>query len=463
MQLERVRKSVFIIHSRPVKGNLNLKARKLIVALARSAGQQYKRLPREQREGIEGAVRHHVAQLRSGVIPEVPAVLAQPRFVARLRDLADLVGHDPSDSRHLLDDLHRLITTEVELNVLQHGAAESEKAIFPFDMSVRATLLSSLIKVGRGTISWGYDPMVLLVMVNPRTYTDLSLQLNRNARTYTALTLYENVRRFLTIGRAGPYPIRRWQELLSEIGEVRQWENVSEFRKKIRRALAELDAVEGCDIEIEYKEVSMVDGRGAEFLVSLRPQYQLLFGEPIPENRDLVQELEKLGFPAGECRTLIETHGEEDIYLKLKLLKKSQERQAIRDVRAWFVTALKADWQDKEQTAAKEADEKAQSDKRRKELERLKAAHQALRSKVVGERLAKLSDAEREDLRLRYLETPEGARCAETLGETTKGFQSAWSHWLASNTDWLKADHLADFTAFVLWAKAQEQAQPAVA
>lgn len=460
MASDKLIKSVFLIHSRPVKGNLTLKARKLVGALARLAGEQYKRLPPEQREQIEDAVRAHVSGLRAGVVAEVPPILFQPRFTARLRQVADYVGHDPSDSRHLMQDLQLLVSTSVELNFLGHteGHAinEAEVSTYPHEMRVVSTLLSSLVKVGRGTLSWGYDPLVLLVMVHPRTYTYLSLDLNRNARTYTALALYENVRRFLGVKRTGCYPVRRWQQLLSETGEVRTWETVAEFRRKVRRALSELEVVEGCDIKITYHEETRAGEKHVYFEVEPLPQHRLLFGEPVPEDRELARMLRQLGFPETECRGLVEAHGAEYLYAKLDLLKRSRERQHIRDERAWLVAAVRDDWRDQEQEAAKVQEQRDQAQRQRQELENLRKAFDALRAKTVDERLAALPADEQELWKSRYLETDPGQRVAAQFGPESKPFHAAWRHWLVSQAGWLTEDHLNDFTLYVLWAKSQE-------
>lgn len=460
MEPSHVRKSVFAIHIVPVKGALSLKARKLQTALARAAGEQYQRLPESERERIESAVRDHVRDLRDGRQPEVPPILYQPRFTAKLRQLAEAVGHDPSDARHLMDDVHRLVGTTVDFNVLGHGSHKEEKDTYPSEMSVRTTLLSSAVKSGRGLVSWGYDPLLLLIMVNPRTYAQLSLELVRNARTYTALALYENVKRFIGIGRAGPYPIRRWQELLSEDGKVPAWENSAEFKRKVRRAQAELEACSS-DIAMEMREVMIPgQGRGVEFALRVRPQ-QALFTEPIPENRALTEDLNKLGFSLGEARHLIDNHGEEYVYAKLGLLRKAKLTGDIRDDKAWLASAIKKDWVDRETEQQRTKAEQDRREKQRRERERLQQEFQELRSQRVLAVYSTLESFEQQELLTAYLVTPGGARAASTLGETSKGFQASFRAWLLEEKpDWLTEDHETDFAAFVLWAKDREH-QPA--
>lgn len=451
-----VRKSVFAIHIVPVKGALSLKARKLQTALAKAAGEQYQRLPEEDRARIEQAVRDHVRDLRNGLHSEVPAVLYQPRFTTKLKVLAEAVGHDPSDARHLMEDLHRLVGTTVDFNVLGHDSHSAEKPTFPAELSIRTTLLSSVVKSGRGLVSWGYDPLLLLVMVNPRTYAQLSLELVRNARTYTALALYENIKRFIGIGRAGPYPLRRWQELLSEDGKIPAWENSAEFKRKIRRAQAELNACSS-DIEFDMKEVSLPGkARGIEFTLRLRPQ-QALFTEPIPENRALAIELEKIGFSKGEARHLLENHGEEYVYAKLGLLKKAKQTQEVRSDRAWLSAAIQKDWQDRELIGEKQSVDAQKKEKQRQERERLLRDYEALRSTRVFDKYSELEEFDKSLIVEAYRESPVGQRAAQTYAEGSVAQHGVFRSWLLQQyPDWLTEDHELDFAAYVLWVKDQQ-------
>ena len=463
--LSTTRKSVFALHIRPLKGALTLKARKLQTALARVAGEQYKRLPETERERIEDAVRAHVRELRQGRHSDVPTILLQPRFTTKLRDVAEMVGHDPADARHMMDDLQRLVTTQVEFNVLGHLASEKEADLYPWELQVHTSLASSILRAGRGLISWGYDPLIFMVMVNPRTYTYLSQELIRNARTYTALALYENVRKYVGVHKTRALPVRAWQELLSEDGKVPAWEDSAELKRKLRHAMAELRACEGCDIDIECKEVHIPGaGKGLEFHVALRAQSQLLFGEPIPENRELAAALEKeFNLSRAEVRHYIEEFGEEYLYGKLTLYKRSAATQTIRNPGGWFNSAVQQDWEDREVKEDKARADRARQAQQEQAFAQAQAEFQQMRGDTIRAILVGLSDEERASWQQRFVETPEGQRAQGTLKPGSKGFEASFVRWLGEHAGWLTEEHQKDLARYIFWRSQNPTAATATA
>jgi hypothetical protein len=446
------RKSVFAVHIKPVDGALNLKARKLQITLARMAGEQYRRLTTEQRQEIEDAARRHINRLREGRRGEAPEILLQPRFQAKLTDIAEAVHHDPAIARQMMPDLKMLVGVKVEFNSLRHKAAEIERDLYPDELTVVTTLLSSVVKTGRGWVSWAYDPLILSIMVNPKTYAQLNLSLVRNARTYTALALYENVKRFIGIGRAGPYPTKRWQELLSENGKIPDWEDSAELKRKVRRALAELEQNENSDIDIKMKDCRMpLSGEKAlEFEVRMRPQTKLTFGEPVPEDRTLVTQMAALGYNASEVRGLVDARGEEYIYAKLALLKQAKN---VENPRGWLAAAIARDYQDKEAQEQASRLELGKTQKKKQERERLHQEFQQLRSTRLRERLQQMPIEQQQEWRAKFAESPEGRAALSTkLSKAAK--EASLITWLVGQPGWLKEEEEQDFASFILWKQA---------
>jgi hypothetical protein len=443
------RKSVFAVHIKPVDGSLNLKARKLQITLARMAGEQYRKLTPEQRQEIEDAARRHVTRLREGRRAEAPEILLQPRFQAKLTDIAEAVHHDPAIARQMMPDLKMLVGVKVEFNSLHHKASEVERELYPDELTVVTTLLSSVVKTGRGWVSWAYDPLILSIMVNPKTYAQLNLSLVRNARTYTALALYENVKRFIGIGRAGPYPIKRWQELLSENGKIPDWEDSAELKRKVRRALAELEQNENCDIDIKMKDCRMplTGDKALEFEVRMRPQTKLTFGEPVPEDRTLVAQMEALGYNASEVRGLVDAHGEEYIYAKLALLKKARN---VENPRGWLAAAIARDYQDNEAQEQALRVEKEKAQQKRLEKERLQQEFVQLRATRLRERLQQLSAEQQQEWLDKFAASPDG-QVASSSKLSRAAFEASLVTWLASQPGWLVADEEQDFASFIIW------------
>lgn len=425
-----VARSVFAIHITPLKQALSITGRKLHIAMARLAGEQYQRLTREQRETIDLALRDYIAQLRSGKRPSEPPMLLQPQFFASLAELAEAVGYEPKEARHLWPVIQALVATPVRFNSLRHNAAKAERELFPDELEVVATLLSSATRTGRGELSWAYDPKILSIMVAPRTYALLNLELVRNARTYTALALYENCRRFVGIGQAGPYPFERWQQLLSPEGRRPAWEDSYEFMRRVKRAIEELEACEGCDIKLTAERVKVANqGTCLQVKVKTLEQPLLAFGEPLPRNRDLVESLRALGFTASEVRVMTETHGDEYLLAKLEMLAKAQKSpKGVGKPKAWLTTAVEKDFQDEVVQQTMALHKVAEREERTRQAARVREAFQAFQAERIRVRFSELEEDARARWEVLFAGT-EAARLAAPLAP--KAREASFFGWLS--------------------------------
>lgn len=449
LQATTAKRSVFAIHmSVLARGEtLSVAARKMHIVLARMAGEQYRRLSEAQRTEIETALRDYVANFRDGKLPDKPVMLLQPRFFANMRELAEMVGHDPKAARNLAAHFTRLQNCSVRFNSLsQRSKVSEEHDLFPDELEVTAKLLSSVVRNGRGQVSWAYDPLILGIMVNPRTYTYLSLELIKNARTYTALALYENCRRFVDIKKTGAYPVRQWQELLSHDGVVPAWETSAEFLRKVKSAIAELDACEGCDILISPERVQVPNvGSCLQFSVAKREQSRLPFGLPVPTNRDLHLQLTDAGFTDDEAVNYCDTHGEEYLITKFAILAKAKD---VRDPKAWLRSAIEKDFKDAVVSLELERQKTRQKAEKARKTETVKAAFESFRADRLRQRFGELDEAQRVTWELRFAESGDAEKLQAFRGSAR---QQLFYAWLAKQSHDLFMDpEELDFAAFAI-------------
>lgn len=423
-------RSVFAIHITPLKQALSLPGRKIHIALARFAGEQYQRLSRDQRESIESALREYIANLRSGKRATEPPLLLQPQFSAKLADVARAIGYEPKEARHLWPAITALVATSVQFNSLRHSAARTEQDLYPDELEVATTLLSSAVRTGRGELAWAYDPKILSIMVAPRTYAMLNLELVRSARTYTALALYENCRRFVGIGVAGPYPIERWQQLLSPEGNRPAWENVYEFMRRVKRSIKELHTCEGCDIEIEVERVKLPNaGAGLQFKVRPLDQSKLPFGIPLPRNPELMSRLVTIGFSEREAGMMVENHGEEYLLAKFELFDKSNKNgKPIGNPKGWLNAAVARDFQDAEVQQATVRKMAQARELRLQRADQLKAAFQSFQAEQLRSRFYALEEDLRVNWEVQFAAAHEGHLTSSLAG---KAKEQAFFGWLA--------------------------------
>lgn len=440
---ETTRRSVYVVHITPLTGKLTPLARKLHIALGRMAGQQFRRLDESEREEIEGRLRSFIADLRSGHQAEKPPLLLQPRFTTSLRELAEVVGYDPKEARHLYEHLKLLLACRVEYNSLRDSSKDAnERELYPDELEVTSNLLSSLVRSGRGLVSWAFDPVVLAVMVMPRTYAQLNLDVLRGVRSYAAVALYENCRRFVGVGRTGAYATEKWRRLLSPTGNVPAWrDNERELNRAIKSAIADLKACDACDIDLEPVKVRLANNQpGLQFLVKLVKQHRLPFGEPVPVDRELRDRLLGLGFAAAEARHILESRDDTYIRSKLDMLAKARE---VRNPKGWLIDALAKDYQDEEARAELEAQRRAQMAQRVKDAQEVKDAFAVWQAKRLREQFAELLEDERARWEVQFNETGAGA----ALGG--KARQAAFFGWLArQGHNLLRAEEDADPIVF---------------
>ncbi|PPC84869.1 MAG: hypothetical protein CTY35_00680 [Methylotenera sp.] len=399
-ELEHVRKSVFAIHIIPTSGSLNVQSRKIQVHLAKTAGEQYRKLPIEIREQIESAITTYTENFRNGVTSETPAILLQPRFSMPIKKLAEEIGYDVDSARKLTAYLDQLQVTQVKFNALMHNAAKTEETVYPSEVNVVTSLISSYMKSGK-MISWAYDPVILSIMVNPRTYAQLNLNLVRNARTYSALALYENTKRFLHIERAGPYDIKVWQALLAEDGVVPDWEDASEFRRKLRRALAELKACEACDIDLEPIESRdpQTNKRTLEFIVSPRRQFVHDFGDNVPKNHDLFTWMISLGIKEPKVRSMMDAYPEDLLMQKKEMFtRKIKSDPTIRNQAGWFIEAVQNDYVEHQNKLDRHRKQKEFEDKLTLEKQKLSDEFNKFQINQVRLKYEALDEGHQEDL-----------------------------------------------------------------
>lgn len=445
-----VARSVFAIHITPFKQPLNLPRRKLHIAMARLAGEQYQRLSREQRDAIEGELRDYIEQLRTGKRPTEPPLLLQPQFFGSLKELAVACGREASDARHLWPEIEALVTTPVRFNSLRHKAAAAEKELYLDELEVATTLLSSAVRTGRGEVSWAYDPKILSIMVAPKTYAMLNLQLVGHVKSYTALALYENCRRFISIGKAGPYPIERWQELLSPDGRRPAWDNQYEFMRRIKSAIKELDAIDACDISLEVERVNVANvGKAIQFLVRATDQAKLPFGVPIPKNKELADRLLSIGFDKAQVLAMIDTHGEEYLQVKVDMLAKAQRApKPVQNPKAWLTAAIEHDYRDAEIQQAHNAQKAQERAALLKRSEETKDAFQQFRAERLRLRFSELEEDRRVSWEVQFADSEAGARAD---GLMPKAREALFFGWLGQqNHGLLTEPEETDFAAYAV-------------
>lgn len=446
LSLAQFRKSVFAIHMFPINGSrLTAQARKLHTVLGNLSSQQFARLAPEQREDIAHTTRQYVQWFRdkggkSRREIEPPFVVKQPRFAASLQELATVSGYTVSNARQLVPHLELLASAQLRFNVFGHSAQIDDLSGFPAEMPVVSSAVSSIARGRYSMVSWGYDPLLFLVMTAPRTYAKISMSVLQECRTYSAIALYENVVRFIAIGRAGPYPFDTWRQLLSEEGSSQDWSDSFAFKRKIQKSIAELDQC-GSDIWIEPKEVWVPDhGNQLQFLVRPKVQTASVTVSAGQGAHRALQALTSIGFTKAGAAKVLAAYDDEYIFATLELLQqsKAKETQSIQSEASWVSAALKSGWAyggnrqaPLARTKPSDATRLRESPQTQRPLPEPEGAYATARA---WERYLQMQAFEQDIIFERFQASEEGQRAIRLLGGLdSKGGQASFKAWLASN------------------------------
>ncbi len=129
---------------------------------------------------------------RDITIEKITKERVSPQFEIQIKDLANLAGIPGKNYQRIYDDLDSLYELSMKWNVI----GDDDEVIW----EKKSHFLSSLgIGKGskRGVVQFSIDPEVLSIILEPKTWASLSLQVLHSLRSAAAYALYQNTFRYI--------------------------------------------------------------------------------------------------------------------------------------------------------------------------------------------------------------------------------------------------------------------------
>ncbi len=232
-------------------------------------------------------------------------------------DLARDAAYDSNDTEHFKQVVEEL--QDIKLNSEDAHQWTSERMV----ASVKLVNTAGLKK--RGGVLWvgfAFPPEVFEQVMNPETYTKLSIVYQGLLRSGSSLALYEICRRYATNPShlTGTEPVDYWYSALTGSPAHEKPPEYKYFKRDVlKTSIAEINMVTDIDVElIEHKRGRTV--QSLQFKVYLSRQPNLEFPAPPVINTQLMADLEKYGFSRQDASDLTAVYPEDKLRASMAIV-----------------------------------------------------------------------------------------------------------------------------------------------
>lgn len=217
-------------------------------------------------------------------------------------------------------------------------------------------------KSGRCLVEWTYSPKIKGQLLEPETYTRLSLYFQSSLRSSAALALYEICCRYATSPSSLTMRVSWawWRPVLTGIpdgDDDRAYMEYKYFKRDVvKPAVLEVSTVTDLDVElIEHKEGRRIVD--IQFRVSRKSQTALPLADTNVLNMELVGRLMALGLSQNDIAAIYGSTEESTIKAALELTEKRMRSKGLPELTsaaAYFKDALRKGYAASKQIAARE-------------------------------------------------------------------------------------------------------------
>lgn len=434
--IKGLRKAVSAIHAVPLKAEHNhtLNTRRLFDACILVAQLDFRKRGREQVERIR---KERIA----------------PLFETRVTDLARLASIPGKNFERLHDDLNKLFEMSLQWNIV------GEDAEVAWEM--KSHFLSSLgfgKGLNRGLIRFAIDPAILDIVLEPRHWATLSLEVLQGLGTPSSYALYQNAWRYVNTNAkvTAALPTETWIQLL--VGPSRYVKddpatgrvsiNYGDFKRRVlTEAISRVNESQALNYTLELKE-HLSGKRVSKLQFRFIPKKQGRLELPMNWPEEGLRVLANLGFSEANIADMSQSHSYEEVAESLARLKLADERlraegRPISSRKAYFTGILGnvsagaggADIDDARIESESRAQEAAKAARERQD--RMLSAFTKHQGDVAIKRLFELDADRRVALFAEFEASPEGAKARLLIerGWTPKnvGALSMFRTWLAAS------------------------------
>jgi len=257
---------------------------------------------------------YHAQRIRKlGQDAPIDTPAAQKYFWVPLSVLARNASYDSRDMQFLREQISEMQDIKLLLETDRQWTSERLIASVTF---VNPKGLHS--RTGQVWVGFAFPPEVHESVMQPETYTRLSIHYQGLLRSGTALALYELCRRYATNPSklTSTYSVEHWYGLLTGNPVPEKPEDLPEYkyfkRDVLKNAIAEVNRV--TDIEVELIEHKL--GRRVQqlqFRVEFKPDTQQDSSAQFTIDLNLVEKLMALGMTQQEASNVIGEYADDKI------------------------------------------------------------------------------------------------------------------------------------------------------
>jgi len=290
---------------------------------------------------------YHAQQIRKlGQDAPIDTPAAQKYFWVPLSVLARNASYDSRDMQFLREQIEEMQDIKLLLETDRQWTSERLIASVTF---VNPKGLHS--RTGQVWVGFAFPPEVHESVMQPETYTRLSIQYQGLLKSGTALALYELCRRYATNPSklTSTYTVEHWYGLLTGNPMPEKAEDLPEYkyfkRDVLKNAIAEVNRITDIEVElIEHKVGRRV--QHLQFRVEFKPDMQNEPRAPFTIDLSLLEKLMALGMTQQEASNVIGEYPDEKISQALAVVAarvNSANGAPVNSKVAYLRWALKSD------------------------------------------------------------------------------------------------------------------------
>lgn len=358
----------------------------------------------------------------------------QETYRRPLSELARVSGYTSRSTGELKDHLRALQAIQVEWNNTNGSANQ-------WTVSGLIAEVSLIETKGQPTIvEWVLLPRVRAELLNPGSYTSLALKIYTSLRSGASLALYEICSRYKT----NPTRVTNraewewWHPRITGNPDNDMPEYKYFKRDVLKPAIREINAMSDIEIELlEYRHGKFIK----EIQFRVKPQDSMLVEREPAEDIDaeLLEQIIRLGFKEPTARKYCQEYSSDFLRKTIILVEQRAANKNLSELKskpALFRKAVRDRYADSNVAEPSKAPAASPESPQAKQ-ERLMGILRAQRAKEAYNVFLELGDAERQDIREKFLRT---AGAAPFLKSGTKSvdmrstpFRTAFSVWYAEN------------------------------
>lgn len=281
----------------------------------------------------------------------------QDIYEISLRQLCSLVGYNSNDSKLIKVSIKSLISVVMEWNLLEDSKFLEEQAYSEDMITWNASSLLAGASIRDGIICYSYSPQMKSVLSSLDIYGRINLFVQAKFNSTYSLVLYENCVRFKNIKQTSWFKIDLFRSLMGVPKD--KYLSFKEFKRNvITIAVNEINQKADIYIEPQFKKLGR-NITAIQFLLSENENYRPTFKRvrrmdtvvSVSQQTGLMEILvSEFNLSEKQANEIISQYPYGYVMEKINLVK---SRKNIGHRGAYFLSALKNDYKERENKALK--------------------------------------------------------------------------------------------------------------